>query len=193
MRLRFAVSTLMPVLVACAAMHPDPGPPIPNPFIANGAHGVDLAGLDTAVLAGDDFFGYANGAWLKSHEIPADRSSYGNSAILDEVTAKRTADLIQNADANGGGGSDARKISDTYASFLDEAGIEAKGLAPLQPALAAIAAISDHAGSGWRRISTTRPATRRSSCRAGSCSPIATSIWIRRRGCSACGRTFLSI
>ena len=145
MRLRFAVSTLMPVLVACAAMHPDPGPPIPNPFIANGAHGVDLAGLDTAVLAGDDFFGYANGAWLKSHEIPADRSSYGNSAILDEVTAKRTADLIQNADANGGGGSDARKISDTYASFLDEAGIEAKGLAPLQPALAAIAAISDHA------------------------------------------------
>jgi putative endopeptidase len=145
MRLRFAVSTLILALAACAAMHPDSSPRIPNPFIANGAHGVDLAGIDTSVLAGDDFFGYANGAWLKSHEIPADRSSYGNSAILDEVTAKRTADLIQHADANGGGGADARKISDTYASFLDEAGIEAKGLAPLQPAIAAIAAISDPA------------------------------------------------
>ena len=37
--------------------------------------GLDLAGMDKSVAPGDDFFRYANGAWLKSTEIPADRSS----------------------------------------------------------------------------------------------------------------------
>ncbi len=38
--------------------------------------GLDRAGMDTAVLPGDDFFAYANGAWLKATPIPADRGSY---------------------------------------------------------------------------------------------------------------------
>ena len=40
-------------------------------------------------------------------------------------------------------GSNARKIADLYNSYMDEAAIEAKGLAPLTPSLAAIAAIHD--------------------------------------------------
>ena len=48
--------------------------------------------------------------------------------------------------------SDAAKIGDYYASFLDEAGIEAKGTAPLKPLLARIAALADRAAlSGLRR------------------------------------------
>src|SRR5262249_2964604 len=38
---------------------------------------------------------------------------------------------------------DARKIGDFYASFMDEAGIESKGISPLKPRLDAIAAIRD--------------------------------------------------
>ncbi len=53
------------------------------------AHGIDLAGIDRAVLPGDDFFRYANGAWLKSTEIPADRSSYGTGAVLAELNTRR--------------------------------------------------------------------------------------------------------
>ncbi len=109
--------------------------------------GIDLAGIDRSVVPGDDFFAYANGAWMKSTEIPPDRSSWGSGSILTELTARRTADLIADAAKSPGpAGSDARKIGDYYASFMDEAAIEAKGLAPLQPILERVAAISDAAG-----------------------------------------------
>src|SRR4029079_12788498 len=56
----------------------------------------------------------------------------------------RTAELIQQAASrNAPAGSPTRKIADYYTSFLDEAAIEAKGRAPLQPQLDRIAAISD--------------------------------------------------
>jgi predicted metalloendopeptidase len=108
--------------------------------------GIDVAGMDTSVKPGDDFFRYANGTWIKSTEIPADRSSWGTNAMLAEKTAKRTADLItETAKSNAAAGSEARKIGDTYNAFMDEAGIEAKGLVPLKPTLDAIASISDAA------------------------------------------------
>jgi len=118
-----------------------------SPTAGPAAHGVDLAGIDQSVAPGDDFFAHANGAWIKSTEIPADRSSWGVGGMLVELTARRTADLIaEAARAQGPAGSDARKIGDTYASFMDEAVIEAKGLEPLRPSLESIAAISDAPG-----------------------------------------------
>ena len=111
---------------------------------AQPAGGIDLLGIDRSVAPGDDFFAHANGAWVKSAEIPADRSTYGPSAVLDELTSRRTADLIaEAAKTQAPAGSDARKIGDYYATFLDEAAIEAKGLDPLRPELSRIAAIPD--------------------------------------------------
>ena len=81
--------------------------------------------------------------WIKAHPIPADRSSYGRAALLTEETGKRTVDLIQEAAKGAKPGSDAQKVGDYYASFMDEAGIEAKGAEPLKPLLARIAAVSD--------------------------------------------------
>ena len=104
--------------------------------------GVDLAGIDRSVAPGDNFFAYANGAWDKATPIPADRSSYGVDSMLVDEARKRTVALIQES-ANGGKGEEARKIGDFYASFVDEAGTEAKGLKPLKPEIDAIAAISD--------------------------------------------------
>src|SRR5207248_2567429 len=105
-------------------------------------HGLDVKGMDPAVKPGDNFFRFANGRWLQSTEIPPDRSSWSNGAMRSELTAKRTADLIQEA-AKGAASGEAKKIGDTYASFMDEEGIEAKGLAPLRPRLDEIARISD--------------------------------------------------
>jgi endothelin-converting enzyme/putative endopeptidase len=105
-----------------------------------------LAALPAAwaapVLPGDDFFDYVNGEWLNSVEIPADRSSWGVGAALVEDTNLRIVKLIEGLAADPSS-AEAKKIADYYASFMDEAGIEAKGLAPLQPALAQIAAIGD--------------------------------------------------
>jgi predicted metalloendopeptidase len=115
------------------------------------ASGLDLSGLDRAVSPGDDFFSYANGAWLARTEIPADRSATGTSDLLTELTARRTADLIREAaKGNAPSGSDARKVGDTYSSFIDQAGIEAKGISPLRPALDRIAAVRD--GEGLARL-----------------------------------------
>ena len=84
------------------------------------AAGIERDAMDTSTAPGDDFWTYANGAWVKAHPIPADRSSYGVDAILTEETNKRTVDLIQAAAKNAKPGSDAQKIGDYYASFMDE-------------------------------------------------------------------------
>jgi len=107
-------------------------------------HGVNPADMDTSVKPGNDFYGYANGAWLKRTEIPPDRASYSVFSQLFDIASKRTASLIEEAaKSNAAEGSGKRKIADLYNSYMDEAGIEARGLAPLKPHLDAIAAISD--------------------------------------------------
>jgi len=106
--------------------------------------GLDRPGMDTAVAPGDDFYAYANGGWLKATPIPADKSSYGAGSILSDETRQQTVALIQDAGKAGPGASaETRKVADFYAAFMDDAGIEAKGLAPLKPALDAIAAVAD--------------------------------------------------
>jgi predicted metalloendopeptidase len=111
-----------------------------------GPHGLDLAGIDHAVKPGADFFAYANGNWLKTAQIPPDRSSYGVDALLIELTDKRTAALIQEAGVRTASQSaESRQIGEFYASFMDEAAIEARGLRPLEPALKRIADIADRA------------------------------------------------
>ena len=129
-----AVASGMSVSLAAAA---SPAAP------AAASHGLDVAGIDRTLAPGDDFFAYANGAWLKANEIPPDRSSYGSGEQLAELTAKRTADLIRAAAASSAPGSEARKVGDYYTSYMDEERIEGLGLAPLQPALQRIDAIKD--------------------------------------------------
>ncbi|MDE2271235.1 MAG: M13 family metallopeptidase [Xanthomonadaceae bacterium] len=104
--------------------------------------GIELAYIDHAVKPGDNFFEYANGGWLKTAQIPADRSSIGSFYDVFVATEKHTAELIRNAGAdNPAAGSNARKIADYYAAYMDTAAIDKAGLAPLEPELGAIDAI----------------------------------------------------
>ncbi len=107
-------------------------------------HGIDVANMDRSVKPGDNFHLYCNGDWIKRTEIPPDRSRLSVFVTLADVSDKRTAALVEEAAKSGGAaGSNAHKIADLYNSYVDEAAIEAKGLAPLQPHLKAIAAISN--------------------------------------------------
>ena len=104
--------------------------------------GIDLSYIDHSVKPGDDFFSYANGAWVKTAQIPADRSATGPTQELEDLTAKRTADLIQNmAKTQPAAGTSNRKIADFYAAYMDEAGVEKRGLAPIKAELDQIDAI----------------------------------------------------
>ena len=105
----------------------------PNPT-PSASPGLDLAGIDRGVRPGDDFFAHANGAWLKATEIPADRAAYGVGGVVTELTNERTAALIQQTGkAHAPKGSVAQKVGDYYESYMDEAAIEAKGLARCSP------------------------------------------------------------
>jgi endothelin-converting enzyme/putative endopeptidase len=107
-------------------------------------HGIAADHMDTAVKPGDDFYLYTNGAWIKRTEIPPDRASIGVFSTLTDLSNKRTAGLIAEAAKSAPpAGSNARKIADLYNSYMDESAIEAKGIEPLRPRLAAIAAIHD--------------------------------------------------
>lgn len=115
------------------------------PAPASTPGGIDLVGMARQVAPGDDFFRHANGAWLESTPIPGDMSSYGTGAMLVELTLKRNRALVEEA-RKAPAGSEARKIGDFYAAFMDEAAIEARGLAPLKPVLDGIGAIGDVMG-----------------------------------------------
>jgi predicted metalloendopeptidase len=104
------------------------------------AAGIDTIGMDRSVKPGDDFYEYANGGWMKATEIPPDQASWGSFAALRVDTQKRNRAIMEDA-AKAPDGSDARKVGDYYASFMDEAGIEKAGLAPLKDRLDRIAAI----------------------------------------------------
>src|SRR3984885_10890701 len=110
---------------------------------ADTSHSVDLSSVDKSVKPGDDFYAYANGDWLKRTTIPPDQASWGSFNILFQETQKRTRALIENAGKSGPPGSEAAKIGDFYSSFMDEKGIDAKGVTPIQSQLTAIAAITD--------------------------------------------------
>jgi putative endopeptidase len=108
------------------------------------SHGIAVANMDRSVKPGDDFYHYANGNWIKRTEIPPDRRRIGVFATLTDLSNKRTLSLIEEAvKANAPAGSGVRKIADLYSSYMDEAAIEAKAVAPLRPHLEAIAAIHD--------------------------------------------------
>jgi putative endopeptidase len=132
-----ATTVLCATTAGAATAAPQQVPRSPRPI------GIDLAGVDHAVKPGDNFFRYANGGWLKTAKIPADRSSTGTFLTVFEQSEKDTADLIRNAGASHpAAGSDARKIGDYYAAWMDTATIEKHGLSAIKPELAQINAIN---------------------------------------------------
>jgi predicted metalloendopeptidase len=138
-------TTLLIALLAAAACNRDR-----SAAPATAGHEIDRDAMDTAVAPGDDFFRYANGGWLKKTEIPPDRSTYGIWTVLFDRAQQRTRELLEHAAAAGSAGTDERKVGDYYATYMDEASIEKKGLDPLRARLREIAALGDkRALAGW--------------------------------------------
>ena len=110
-----------------------------------GSFGFDADGMDRSIAAGDNFFDFANGTWVKNTEIPADRSRFGSFNVIAEKTQADTRAILEGAANNAQASGEDKLIGDYYAAFMDEAGIEQRGLAPVQPQLQAIDALADKA------------------------------------------------
>ncbi|QJD70125.1 M13 family metallopeptidase [Xanthomonas campestris pv. badrii] len=119
--------------------HATPPPSAPK----LGQFGFDTAGMDRSVAAGDDFFGHANGGWVKRTQIPDDRSSFNSFVSIAIDTERHSRDIIEGAAANDRLTGEDKQIGDYYAAYMDEASIEAKGVRPVQPELDAIAHLDD--------------------------------------------------
>src|SRR5215213_2387126 len=118
-----AARDVPPAMVAPAA---EPAPVVaeamPAPKPQYGTFGFDAAGMDRSVAPGDDFYQYANGTWLKATPIPPDRSNFGAFSVLQDVSQQRVRDILDAVK-----GDSSSRIGMAYASFLDEAAVEAKG------------------------------------------------------------------
>jgi endothelin-converting enzyme/putative endopeptidase len=143
MRHLFLVCFVTPLLSACGQT-PAPLPAAPKPAV--GSFGVDLAQMDTTVRAGDDFYSYVNGTWLKTFQIPADRARYTTGTSVSERVESDVRIILEELAASSGApGTVAQKVGDLYAGWMDEAAIESRGTAPLTPYLDEIASIKTRA------------------------------------------------
>ena len=102
--------------------------------------GVNLGFVDPGAKPGDDFYEFANGGWLRSAEIPPDRAAAGVGLELNKLNEERLKTIIAGLHTRKPGAEE-QKLRDLYDAFMDEAGIEAKGLKPAQEDLATIAAL----------------------------------------------------
>ena len=108
------------------------------PHAKLGTWGVDLSARDLSVKPGDDFQKYASGTWLKNTAIPADKPEASSFYELFDLSQDQLKALVTNAAADS-------KYGAMYRSMMDEAAVEAKGLAPLKADLAKVAAINTKA------------------------------------------------
>ncbi len=131
--------------VLCACSKSDAPPPSGERAapVRTLSSGVILANLDRSVRPQDDFYRFVNGQWLAKTEIPSDRSNYGAFALLEEAAERDLRAIAEGAaKQNAAAGSEQQKIGDFYASFMDEAAIESRGLEPLKDELTRVEQIA---------------------------------------------------
>lgn len=117
----------------------------PNGRPKLGRYGIDLAGRDLSVRPGNDFFKYAGGTWLKSNQIPADRTRWG---AFDQLRAKSETDvkaIIDDlASKTHAAGSIEQKIGDFWKAYMNTDAMNAKGVAAIQAEIDLINAAQTH-------------------------------------------------
>ena len=137
------------LLVATAAIADDSQPASTSTSMhgngdgnGNGNSGIDHSAIDPAVRPQDDFFRHVNGRWLKTATFRPDQAYIGVGEQIYDQTQQRLRALIEAAQQQRDD-PEATKIDDLYASFMDEAAIERRGLEPLVAELAVIDAVAD--------------------------------------------------
>lgn len=118
----------------------------------SGVHsGLETKHVDESIRPQDDLYRFVNNGWLKTAEIPADKSNYGTFTMLFDQSLERLKGIVEEATAvNAEPGSETRKIGDFYKSFVDTEKIETLGMKPIESYLKEVDAITDKETlAGW--------------------------------------------
>ncbi|HEY6423055.1 MAG TPA: M13 family metallopeptidase N-terminal domain-containing protein, partial [Pseudonocardiaceae bacterium] len=127
---------LLWAVAACAGTSPPP--PLGS--------GLLLPGYDRSVRPADDLFRFVNGQWLRTTEIPPDRTGYDAFAMLADQTEANLRTIVEATATHPSlPGSEDQQIGDFYASFMDTARLDALGAGPLKDSLARIDALASPA------------------------------------------------
>ncbi|HUN66734.1 MAG TPA: M13 family metallopeptidase [Bacteroidota bacterium] len=131
-RFLFALSFLFTFLCARSVHAQTPG--------GFSSAGIDFSMIDSTISPCEDFYQYANGRWLSTARIPADRASWGTGSQLYEQNIAIIRDLLGSAarDESSPAGSIRSKVGRYYRTGMDSAGIEKAGIRPLARDLADI-------------------------------------------------------
>jgi len=124
--LALALACALLATTAGAATKTDTGnaPPVSHAkSIAPTEKAIDPKNMDPSVKPGDDFFEYANGGWLKAHEIPADQVEWGGFVELSEHNTAVLQSVMDEAAAQKGApaGSPTQMVGDFYVAAMDSA------------------------------------------------------------------------
>jgi predicted metalloendopeptidase len=109
-----------------------------------GSHsGIHREDMDQTCQPCTDFWRYVNGGWLDKNPIPARAGSWGTFSVLADANLERLRAILEAAAADRAAapGSSVRRMGDFYASCMDTAAIDARGLSPLEPDFRRITAI----------------------------------------------------
>jgi putative endopeptidase len=123
--------------VSASAQHPAQRPALRS--------GIDLQYVDSSVRAQDDTYQYLNGKWLRTFQLPRDKGAVGSFSAIEDATEEQLRSIVESLDqaSLSDSDTDAKKLADLYASFMNEEQLEALGLRPLLAEFAAIDAIKD--------------------------------------------------
>ena len=135
-----AVLTL--TLAACATIPSDDHSAKSEAVL--GSFGVATKNIDPTVTPGDNFYEYVNGGWLKTMEIPSDKSRFGAFNALSDQAESRVRQIIETAASKSRPSADEKRIGDFYNVYLDTDNIEDQGLGPIATDLERIRSAKTH-------------------------------------------------
>ena len=106
------------------------------------ASGIDGSAMDRGVRPQDDLFRFVNGTWLANTPFPAEYASAGiGIMLLEKAQADVQAILLEATAAGDKAAPEMQRLGAMYGSFMDEKKVEERGVEPLKPLFAEIAAI----------------------------------------------------
>lgn len=113
----------------------------PEPQNQNLKSGLDLTAIDRSANPCQNFYQYACGAWIKSHPIPPDESSWGRFDELFQRNQEILRGILEDSARHQDRSPLDQKIGGFYQSCMNEPRIEQRGTAPLEAELQRISRI----------------------------------------------------